>query len=211
MTGRSSSTVMFYICLGCPRGNSGLEACKKKKKKRETKKKCSHCSLSLSLLNNVFIKWLSQVSYGHRKRLFLLLTVSLWARYRGLTQQKRKINTKVSNVQRVVVIQTASEIYAGMEPLGFHLVEVITFDRADRAPCCTYLSSRTSLWGPRADTSAPFKTVRTGQSGSKPKCLKAEEKPLSHKSTDNEATILHNFNKPGNNNLLHLWKSKPTL
>lgn len=174
MTGRSSSTVMFYICLGCLRGNSGFEACVKKKKK-----KCSHCSLLLCLLNNVFITWLSQVSYGHRRRLFLLLTVSLWARYRGLTQQNRKVNTKDSNVQRVLAIHTASEIYAGMEPLGFHLVEVITFDRADWAPCCTYLSSRTSLWGPRADTSAPFKTVRTGQSGSKPKCLKAEEKPTS--------------------------------
>lgn len=49
-------------------------------------------------------------------------------------------------------------------------------------------------------TPAP-KTVRTGQSGSKPKCLKAEEKPTSLfaptiKSTYNEATTdLHNINQ----------------
>lgn len=101
----------------------------------------------------------------------------LRARNRGLTRQKRKVNTKDSNVQWVVVIRTAREIYAGMEPLVFtlwkslHLMELIE-------PPAVPTSPAGPAYEDLGPTPAP-ETVRTGQSGSKPKCLKAEEKPTS--------------------------------
>lgn len=123
LTGRSSSTVMFYICRRCPGGTQG---------ERLVKKKHVFTLQPFTLSPQLCIyKVIEPSLVSSPKTPCSASTVSLWARYRGLTRQKRKVNTKYSNVKRAVAMQAAREIYAGMEPLVFNLVEVITFDRAD--------------------------------------------------------------------------------
>lgn len=85
--------------------------------------------------------------------------LSLRARYRGLTRQKRKVNTKDSNAQWVVVIRTAREIYAGMEPLVFTLWELLHLMELIEPPAVP-----TSPAGPAFEDLGPTpapKTVRT--------------------------------------------------
>lgn len=70
ITGCSSSTVMLYICLGCPGGTLG------ERFRKNNKKMFSHCSLSLCPQQCIY-KVIEPRLVKSPKTPFLLLTVSL--------------------------------------------------------------------------------------------------------------------------------------